>query len=142
MRKIIFLSTIVFMLPTLFAQDSENGFVRIHVDDLEWTVREGGTSFVVLYGDPSEPGFYIQRNRFPPGAFSTPHYHDQDRLISVISGTWYTGVGAELDKEDTVPLPPGSYMVHPAGGWHYDGAIEEEVVVEIRGMGPVRTIFE
>lgn len=40
-----------------------------------------------------------------------------------------------------VPLSPGSYMKHPAGGVHYDGAKDGEVIVEIRGMGPVKTVF-
>jgi len=140
-RFLVVISTAV-LVPLLMAADAGNGFIRITVDELEWTVRESGTAFVVLEGDPSQDGLYIQRNRFPPGTFSTPHYHDQDRFITVISGTWYTGLGTELDKERTVALPAGSYMKHPAGGWHYDGAMAEEVVVEIRGIGPVNTLRE
>ena len=59
----------------------------------------------------------------------------------MISGVWYTGTGDDFDPDNTVPLGPGSYMKHPAGGIHFDGAKEGEVIVEIRGMGPVRTTF-
>ena len=140
MKRFLVISASVLLLPTLMAQDSEDGFIRIPVDELQWTVRESGTAFVIIEGNPAEEGFYIQRNRFPPGNCSTPHYHDQDRYITVLSGTWYTATNADTTMEDMVPLPAGSYMKHPAGGWHFDGARDEEVIVEIRGMGPVNTI--
>jgi hypothetical protein len=38
-----------------------------------------------------------------------------------------------------VPMKPGSIVVHPAGGHHFDGARDEEVIVQIIGMGPVTT---
>jgi hypothetical protein len=31
-------------------------------------------------------------------------------------------------------------MFHPAGYHHYDGATDEETVVQIIGMGPVKTV--
>ena len=129
------------LTPLLVAQDSSEGFVRIMPEDLEWTVRPGGSEFVYLHGDAQSEGLYIMRNKFTPGAFSAPHYHDQDRFITVISGVWHTGTDASGDRDNTVPLGAGSYMMHPAGAVHYDGAKEEEVIVEIRGMGPVQTIF-
>ena len=141
MRKYLIAWAMVCLLPALMAQDSEDGFVRFTPEDLDWTLRENGTSLVLLEGDPQSEGFYIQRLKFPPGAVTRPHYHDQDRYVTVISGTWYTGIGENVDRENAVPLGPGSYMKHPAGGVHYDGAEDEEVIVEIRGMGPVRTIF-
>ena len=36
-----------------------------------------------------------------------------------------------------VPMREGSFVKHPAGGIHYDGAKDEEVIVQIIGMGPV-----
>lgn len=139
-RYVVILSTVL-LLPVLMAQDSGDGFVRFTPDQLDWTLRDNGTSLVLLEGNPQSEGFYIQRLKFPPGAVTRPHYHTQDRYVTVISGTWYTGIGENVDRENAVPLGPGSYMKHPTGGVHYDGAKDEEVIVEIRGMGPVRTIF-
>jgi hypothetical protein len=31
-------------------------------------------------------------------------------------------------------------MLHPGGAVHWDGAMEEEVVVEIKGLGPAPSI--
>ena len=79
------------------------------------------------------------RIRFPAGASSSPHYHSQDRFITVIEGTWYAGTDASHDMNKTVAIPAGGFMKHPAGAVHYDGAKDSAVVVEIRGMGPVTT---
>jgi hypothetical protein len=140
MNKLMFLP-LTALLPLLMAADSGEGFVRIRPDEIKWTQNASGSSSAVIEGDPQADGLYIQRNKFPPGVFSHPHYHDQNRYVTVIAGTWYTGTGREFDIEKTVPLGPGSYMKHPAGAIHFDGAKDEEVIVEIRGMGPVKTVY-
>ena len=78
------------------------------------------------------------RARFHPGVMSRPHTHPQDRHVTVISGTWWAGQGTTFDPNKAVPLPPGSYMLHPKGEAHYDGAKDAEVIVEIKGFGPHR----
>src|SRR3954451_7095132 len=81
---------------------------------------------MTVYGDPSKPGLYAIRRRFKPGEMSKPHYHDQNRLVTVIKGTWYSGEGDTFDPAKTTPMKPGSFMLHPAGLHHYDGAKNEE----------------
>ncbi|MFB3104215.1 MAG: cupin domain-containing protein [Pseudomonadales bacterium] len=115
-------------------------FVTLTPDQIQWVdVGTNGMRIANLAGNPSEEGLYVMRIRFPAGMFSQPHFHDRDRFITVIEGVWYAGTQAEFDKDNTVALPAGSFMKHPAGGVHYDGAKEEAVIVEIRGMGPVTT---
>jgi hypothetical protein len=123
------------------AGDNDNGFVRLTPDDLVWQVLEPGLSVAIVEGDPGKEGFYIIRARFAPGVFSAPHYHPNDRFITVIQGTWWTGIGPVFDKEGSVPLGPGSYMRHPAKAAHYDGSRDEEVIVEIKGMGPAPLVY-
>jgi len=77
--------------------------------------------------------------RFPPGAHSNPHFHSQDRHATVIKGVWWNGTGNELDFNKAVPMKAVSYVLHPSGGVHWDGAGDEEVVVQIVGEGPVET---
>ncbi|MEM8815911.1 MAG: cupin domain-containing protein [Pseudomonadota bacterium] len=121
--------------------DDDAGFVRLSPEDLVWTELEPGLEIAVLEGDPGSEGFYIIRARFAPGTFSAPHYHPNTRYVTVIAGTWYAGTGSVWDKENSVPLGPGSYMKHPAMAPHYDGAMDEEVIVEIRGMGPAPLVY-
>ena len=94
---------------------------------------------VNVFGDPSKPGFYIYRNRFGPGQTSRPHFHDQDRYVTVIKGTWWTDEGDVFRPDKMVPIKAGGFMFHPANYHHYDGAKDEEVIVQIMGMGPVKT---
>jgi quercetin dioxygenase-like cupin family protein len=119
----------------------EDGFVRIKPSEIVFEVgNPGGPEIALLAGDPEKEGFYLLRARFAPGVFSSPHYHSSDRHVTVIKGTWYTGGGEDFDRDNTVPLGPGSYMMHPAGAIHYDGAKGEEVIVEIKGIGPATTV--
>lgn len=59
MKKYLLLLPAVLLVPLLMAQDSTVGFVRIAVDEIEWTVRPSGTSFAILHGDPEAEGLYI-----------------------------------------------------------------------------------
>lgn len=94
---------------------------------------------VKVFGDPAKPGMYVYRNRFGPGQTSRPHFHDQDRYVTVIKGTWWTAEGDVFEADKMVPIKQGGFMFHPAGLHHYDGAKGEEVIVQIMGMGPVQT---
>ncbi|QJR09767.1 hypothetical protein DSM104443_00817 [Usitatibacter rugosus] len=106
--------------------------------DLTWTESSAnpGLSSAVLYGDPAKPGPYAVRNRFKPGSFSRPHFHPNDRVIVVLSGTWWIGTGEKFDPESTKAMPPGSVTVHYGGKVHYDGAKTEPCEILIYGIGP------
>ena len=97
-----------------------------------------GTTLIVA-GDPETAGLYVIRRRFKPGEMSRPHMHHQDRLVTVIKGTWWTGEGDVFTPDRTVAVKQGGFMLHPAGLHHYDGAKDEEVIVQIIGMGPVNS---
>jgi len=124
---------------SVWAQSSPKDFVVVRPDQVIWGDAPAGVKSAVLYGDPSKPGMYIVRNIFPAGVMSAPHYHTQDRWVTVIRGTWYAGKDASWDPATTVGLPAGSMMFHPAGVVHFDGAMGADTEVQIMGMGPVET---
>ena len=123
------------------AETDAVGFERVTPDQIAWKdVPNGrGVQFAVVSGDPAKPGIYVVRAKFPPGIMSSPHFHDEDRFVVVVKGTWYTGVDADWDPAKTIGLPPGSFMKHPGKAVHFDGAKDEEVIVQIIGIGPSRT---
>ena len=113
----------------------------IKPEDIKWIPNKAGTnSSAVLYGDPSKPGLYIVRTKWIPGNMSRPHYHANDRLIVVLSGTWWVGTGDVYDPNNTVPMRAGTYITHFGKQIHYDGAKDEEAIIEIHGMGPATSI--
>src|SRR3954468_19122746 len=107
-------------------------------DKIDWrdNPTNPGVKSAVLYGDPAKPGLYIQLVKWLPGNMSRPHFHPNDRFITVISGTWWVGSGEKFDPESTVPMPAGSFVTHFAKGVHYDGAKDGETVILIVGEGP------
>jgi quercetin dioxygenase-like cupin family protein len=116
-------------------------FLRLNPDTIKWVDYKGdGAKFGIkeafIYGDPAKPGLYVIRLKFPPGVMSTPHSHPETRIGTVIKGTWWTGTGTNSDPASAVPVPVGGIMIHPAGKIHYDGAHNEEVIVQMMGVGP------
>lgn len=103
--------------------------------DIPWT-DNGASATAILAGDPSKPGIYVELTKWHAGHMSRPHYHQNDRYIYVISGTWWVGTGTKYDPDSTVPMATGSYVTHYAKGIHYDGAKDADCVIEIVGMGP------
>jgi hypothetical protein len=131
----------VLLTMTASADKARTGFVRVTPEEVVWNDRPGydGVKFAVIQGDPAKPGLYVIRARFSPGAMTRPHFHAEDRHVTVLKGTWYTGEGDAFDPDKTVPLKAGSYMLHPGKAHHFDGAKDEEVIVQIVGIGPSGT---
>jgi quercetin dioxygenase-like cupin family protein len=123
-------------------QTAPPAFLRVTPEDVKWVEDTDGSGVqrATIQGDPSKPGIYVVRIKFPPGTMSLNHYHQEDRHAVVLEGTWYTGTGDVFDPSKTVPLKPGSYMMHPAGAHHFDGAKDEEVILQIVGYGPTSTV--
>jgi len=117
--------------------------VRIAPEQVKWKPSEPGNlgfQEAIIEGDPTKPGIYIIQVKFPPGVMSKPHHHADTRYATVLKGTWYTGEGDEFAPDKTVALKPGSFMKHPAGTHHYDGSKNEEVILQLVGMGPSTTV--
>ena len=105
-------------------------------DEIKWVANPGGSESAVLVGDPSKPGLYVILNKWTPHHNSKPHSHPNDRYITVISGTWWVGTGANYDPDSLKPIPAGSFVTHYGKEIHYDGAKDGDAILQIVGMGP------
>jgi len=103
---------------------------------IPWVEEESGAATAVVHGDPTKPGLYIVLYRWHAHHMSHPHFHPNDRFITVISGTWWVGTGTKFDPDSTVPMPAGSFVTHFGKQIHYDGAKDQDCVLEIVGEGP------
>jgi hypothetical protein len=106
-------------------------------DQIDW--KQGanpGVRSAVLAGDPAKPGLYVVLAKWLPGNMSRPHWHPNDRFITVLSGTWWVGTGETYDPDRTVAMPAGSFVTHFGKQVHYDGAKDGEAVLLIVGEGP------
>ena len=107
-------------------------------DQINWgPVTPNGNQQAILFGDPTKPGLYGVMTKWLAGNhFSRPHFHPNDRFITVLSGTWWVGTGTKYDPASTVAMPAGTVVTHYGKQVHYDGAKDEEATLEIVGMGP------
>jgi hypothetical protein len=105
-------------------------------DQIELT-GTGGNRSAVLTGDPQKSGLYIVMNKWLKGNnFSKPHFHPNDRFITVLQGTWWVGSGRRWDPSNSVPMRPGTFVTHFGGQVHWDGAKDEDALILIVGEGP------
>ena len=58
----------------------------------------GGIQPVVLKGDPNKPGVYTIMLRVTAHTKIAAHSHRDDRVATVISGTWHIGYGEKFDE--------------------------------------------
>jgi len=108
-------------------------------DQIPWSAPDArGVQNAVVVGDPSKPGFYVVFTKWLKGNhFSRPHFHPNDRYITVLQGTWWVGSGPKFDPDKgTTPMPAGSFGTHFGKQVHWDGAKDEDAVLLIMGEGP------
>ena len=117
--------------------------IRIAPNEFGWPAEAGpgiGTSLMrevetmVLKGDPSKPELYTILLRIAPNTRIQPHSHQDDRIATVVSGTWYFGYGDQFDEAALKELPAGSFYTEPPGVNHF-GLTKEEVLIQMSGIG-------
>ncbi len=100
-----------------------------------------GVSTKVLFGDPSRQGFYTIVLFVPPNTTIPAHAHRDDRMATVVSGTWQFGYGDRFDEGALKILPAGSVYSEPGQMNHFARTGAEAVLVEISGFGPTDTQY-
>ena len=127
----------------LHAQAKPEAMARTPAE-LTWRTQGGlamaGMEQANLVGDPSKPGPYTLRLKFPAGYKLAPHTHPDSREVTILSGTWYTGYGEKFDEAALKALPAGSFYTEPASIPHFV-AVQEPVLIQVSGTGPSGRVF-
>lgn len=114
-------------------------FTPLLPDQLAWTPGKstppGGQS-AVIYGNAAKPGLFIVRFKQPADYKVPPHRHPEERVYTVMSGTFYIGFGDQFDPSRLKAYPPGAVFVVPANASHFHWMRSGEAVVQITGVGP------
>src|SRR5262249_20058888 len=113
-------------LPTLIAAvavagvafttpaDTMEGHTSVSPQDIKWgpapAVLPPGAEAAVLFGDPSKEGLFVLRLKFPKGYRVAPHRHPVSEVVTVISGTFYEGMGEAADPRKVQAWPAGSFF--------------------------------
>ena len=137
LRVIVSVLALAFPLATAQAAELNPAAVIYQLpDQIKWKDTGSGAMNAMLMGDPAKPGPYIVMVKWLPGNFSRPHFHPNDRFITVLKGVWWVGTGTKFDPSQTVPMPAGSFVTHFGKQIHWDGAKDEEAMLLITGEGP------
>jgi len=105
-------------------------------ENIKWVANSNGAETAVLVGDPSKPGLYVVLTKWKAHHNSRPHFHPNDRFITVLSGTWWVNTGPNYDPDGMKPVPAGSFVTHYGKEIHYDGAKDGDAILQIVGIGP------
>ena len=113
--------------------------VQTAPDQMRWVADPRGYQQALIIGDPAKPGMYAAHIRFPANLRIAPHFHPDERIVTVLSGTVYFGYGERFDESQLRALPAGSVWTEPAGQPHFAWAKDGEVVLQVIGIGPSGT---
>lgn len=107
--------------------------------DLKWGPAPpslpAGAEAAVVDGDPTKPGPFVMRAKFPAGYRVSPHWHPTDENLTIISGSFAVGMGDTFDEASTKTLGVGDFVRVPKQMHHYAMA-KEATTIQIHGMGP------
>jgi quercetin dioxygenase-like cupin family protein len=101
----------------------------------------GGIQTRVLKGDPNKSGLYTIQLMVPANTKIQAHTHPDDRVATVISGTWQIGYGTAFDEKGLKALVPGSFYTEPPNVAHFAQTGNTAVMVQITGCGPTGTTY-
>ncbi len=115
------------------------GALALTPSEMKWetqgSLATAGMEQLNLVGNPSRPGPYTLRLKFPAGYRLAPHTHPDNREVTILSGTWYTGYGDKFDPAALKALPAGSFYTEPANVAHFV-EVREPVLIQVSGTGP------
>src|SRR5262245_3692923 len=96
---------------------------------VKWTPTGPGLSMSVLSGDPKAEGSpFVIRLKLDDGVRIAPHWHPTDEHLTIVSGTFYMGMGDTMDEKQATPMVQGTYSLMPKEMHHYGFAKSETVV--------------
>ena len=145
-----FLDSPAASIPVRTTTDNDVGEIRLAPTEFKFPQQGnpgtgssgvGGIQTVVLKGDPNETGVYTIMLRVPAHTQIAAHSHRDDRVATVVSGTWHIGYGDKFDESKLKSLPPGSFYTEPPGRNHFAETGDEPAVVQITGVGPSSTEY-
>ncbi len=127
----------VIALPIVASATSE--MVVVNPGSIKWgdapPSLPKGAKLAVLYGDPSKAGPFCIRLMAPAGYKIPPHWHSQAEALTVISGTFYLGMGDKMDATATQPLKAGGFHYLPPKEHHFAFS-KATSVIQVNGEGP------
>lgn len=129
------------LLPgsTLAADSMMEGHVSLVPAELKWMDAPSigpGAKLAILEGDLKEAVPFTFRVKLPANFKIAPHTHPLFERVTVISGTFYLGIGETFDASKARAYPPGGATMMPPGMPMFAYTKKGATVIQIHGTGP------
>jgi quercetin dioxygenase-like cupin family protein len=110
-------------------------------ESIKWNTSGAGQWFAVVSGSPNTEGApFVIRIKLADGVKVAPHWHPMDEHITVVTGTFYMGMGEKFNESLAKEMPSGSYGLMPKEMRHFAWA-KGETIIQIHGIGPFKTYW-
>ena len=110
-------------------------FITADPENIKWAANKSapyGMQIIVLYGDPAKPGPYVFRAKMPSGYKLPPHKHPDERSVTVLKGTYWSGIGERYTNAPGMCGKMGQ-SVPSSGGCHAFLVIDKHPDVIVGG---------
>ena len=143
MRRIAAIAVAIAALSVLPALAQQNAHVVSTPDTLKWMEPPvlPGSRMAVVQGDPSKEGLFVYRLKMPGNYKIPPHLHKASENVTVLSGSFFMGMGEKFDQGSGKELPVGGFASIPPDHPHYAWAGPQETIVQVHGVGPTDLRF-
>jgi quercetin dioxygenase-like cupin family protein len=107
--------------------------------DIQWgpapAVFPPGAEMAVLQGDPSKTDEFTVRLRMPSGYKIPSHTHPTTENVTVITGTFLTGMGGVFNEAGMDAFGQGDFVSIPQDHAHY-AMTRGKTIVQVHAIGP------
>lgn len=137
-RKSLLVFVAAILMGAQICWADASGHIMMTPQDLNWTdvgSLPPGAKLAVIEGPLTEAVPFIIRLKMPANYDIPAHWHPAIEHVTVISGTFYMGLGDKLDAAKAKPLSTGSVAIMQPGTRHF-ALTKEETIVQVHGVGP------
>jgi len=131
-------------LPAVWTEAQAGGHISLVPSELKWNdvpALGPGVKIAIIEGDLKAAGPLMMRIKLPPNAKVAPHTHPSLEHVTVLSGTFYLGIGEKVDTSKARAYPAGGVVVIPQGMPMFAFAKDKETIIQVHGIGPWATNY-
>ena len=121
------------------ALSQAHGHSSASPSDMKWADLPSlppGAKIAVLEGPMNEAVPFTARLKLPAGYQIPAHWHPATERVTVLSGTFYMGMGDVLDTAKGIAVPTGGFAVMHPKTPHFAYTTNEAVELQLHSTGP------
>ena len=127
------------LAPALATAQTLPGHSMVSAAELKWVDVPSlppGAKIAVMEGPMNEGVPFTARLRMPANYRIPAHWHPAIEHVTVLSGTFYMGVGEAIDTSKGMAVAAGGFVVMQTKTPHFAYTMNEPAEIQLHGVGP------